>query len=1064
MESFRTRDIVRKDLPSQDIFEDRSIIRSTLNTILSPAILLLDILDTPGGIVRDILAGDSPSEIFRGIIKPDERATGREVLDNVFGPTAESDKFTIGGFDVPSFLTAVATDPLMLFVGSVTGLTKTGQQARRVSKLFADKDALSAISKVHEAAGTTETLAYKKVKQFLDSTNEALETISPKTLALSPKNQIASSQRGLSFSIPFVKGEFVPTEFNKMLSPILQVPAIIGDKIADKFKGGVIEKLFRSSPKSSFGDVAQMLSKATIESKMADVAIKQEALEETFKNIVLEGGGEFSSTDLKKGVIKAVESADTLTNAPKYSNRKFEEIMEETVTKSLELENKKLGELSSASKHDTSLILEIQKKYDTLTKRLLTNQKKKVLNLQKETDSAIARAHKDLEFINTYGDLTQGLEKEFIAANESAINFEKSLKYGISHLSDELISYAKHSLTNFGKKLFNISERFKEDFRQVLSSRIGSSKERTARGMTIFELEDKHSKQFLEQLVGVPEKDLLKMGFSKDEAAQIIKGELPQIWNFDPITLRFQREIESTRAINTAANATAAVNLLASKEGSVHIAEIFKHANLTGWLTPTGEEINWGLNKSVKQIKKALSKAGKTFKKDFNLYVPQEVFDDLLKIKEFKLGDAEGLLKILDSTNAVWRSWLLAVPAYIGTNFAGMSFANFLAKVTNPQYYLDAGKELISHINKVIPENTFTKKFKDLSPTTNRKFAKEYFDNGFSSTDYYRDLEKEIAQIDSPIVSKLTDNPLTKTFKGVNRFLDEHARLAHYISKRNDGLSILEAKRSVDKYLFDYSELTQFEKKVMKRLVLFYTFARKNLPFTLREIMSNRLALGLGKMSSDSLRQEEIVPEFVKEVGSLRVGKGTFLDPRNPLFEINKFSPQGGGPERVLDRILQLTVPGIKVPAELILQRETFRGKPLADVSRVSPLYKDLPFVTEVQTKTGPEYRGNPILLTLMRNLFFTRQGQILEDALNERIEFLPSLIGFRTRKFDPALIKLQGIRTELEQQARESPHIREFKKHFSINIDPDAKTKELLRLLEQTNKDLDLLFNKRNQ
>lgn len=59
-------------------------------------------------------------------------------------------------------------------------------------------------------------------------------------------------------------------------------------------------------------------------------------------------------------------------------------------------------------------------------------------------------------------------------------------------------------------------------------------------------------------------------------------------------------------------------------------------------------------------------------------------------------------------------------------------------------------------------------------------------------------------------------------------FVENQARLFQFASHIKQGMTPEQAKAMVDKYLFDYGDLTSFEQNVMKRIFPYYTWLRKN--------------------------------------------------------------------------------------------------------------------------------------------------------------------------------------------------------------------------------------------
>ena len=59
-----------------------------------------------------------------------------------------------------------------------------------------------------------------------------------------------------------------------------------------------------------------------------------------------------------------------------------------------------------------------------------------------------------------------------------------------------------------------------------------------------------------------------------------------------------------------------------------------------------------------------------------------------------------------------------------------------------------------------------------------------------------------------------------------------------WIGRLKKGDDFEEATRKVDQFLFDYSDLTDFEQNIMKRVIPFYTFMRKNIPMELEAMLN----------------------------------------------------------------------------------------------------------------------------------------------------------------------------------------------------------------------------------
>jgi len=119
-------------------------------------------------------------------------------------------------------------------------------------------------------------------------------------------------------------------------------------------------------------------------------------------------------------------------------------------------------------------------------------------------------------------------------------------------------------------------------------------------------------------------------------------------------------------------------------------------------------------------------------------------------------------------------------------------------------------------------------------------------------------------------------NPGSLKFKPIemgtqfNSAVENNARLAHFIAKREQGLSVADSAASVRKYLFDYNDLSSVERRIFKRVSPFYTFTRKSIPLYAGMLLRdpgkfNRIGYVQQSLADQAKYQAEDVPEWMKE-------------------------------------------------------------------------------------------------------------------------------------------------------------------------------------------------------
>lgn len=108
--------------------------------------------------------------------------------------------------------------------------------------------------------------------------------------------------------------------------------------------------------------------------------------------------------------------------------------------------------------------------------------------------------------------------------------------------------------------------------------------------------------------------------------------------------------------------------------------------------------------------------------------------------------------------------------------------------------------------------------------------------SGFFRSDSWNKAKRQAEAVTRPTKAKAgrAVNPFGEDFVAtkagglLNQWAEDNARIAHFLSKADELGSFEAARGSVARTLFDYDDLTPFEKVVAKRFNRFYTYMRKN--------------------------------------------------------------------------------------------------------------------------------------------------------------------------------------------------------------------------------------------
>jgi len=514
----------------------------------------------------------------------------------------------------------------------------------------------------------------------------------------------------------------------------------------------------------------------------------------------------------------------------------------------------------------------------------------------------------------------------------------------------------------------------------------------------------------------------------------------------DIADILLERRAEMHKVLNKAA----AINVFVDTYGTT------KKAAGKGAFTAERLFGRFGLDGSVVN-KEAL---GKT------IYLARDKVDDLDRIKTF-FGEHidQKFLKTFYSftnlVNSLFQGTLTTLfPAYHTRNFINNVAMNMIAGVKS-EYYMEALRlqRLAARGELVGKDFEIWKKLNEVGAIKAGQYEdyKRFLENVSEGklkewiTKFNQSLERPVSSWITQPIRRLSGRA-TKEFRreqvnplvgrAFGRYVEENSRIAHYLSKRAEGLADFEAMRSMNKWLFDYDQLTDVEKQLVRPLFLFYTWSRKNIPLMIRTSITNpRLGSIYTKITGIG---EEEVPQYLNRGFAFKappiIGKNQYIGSLGlgiedlNIFNVNAANPSGNyfgsvdQLQRVAFNIAQRLSPVVKIPLELTIGRDVFTGRPLADRT-----------FTDWLNRNAPTSR-------------FTNTASKMFDPKNSwasrAIDFTT---GIRTYNVDPNSLK----RDIALRRARGSGLFREYRGLTLTNKykeDPEARRlqKELNKILKE--------------
>jgi hypothetical protein len=444
-------------------------------------------------------------------------------------------------------------------------------------------------------------------------------------------------------------------------------------------------------------------------------------------------------------------------------------------------------------------------------------------------------------------------------------------------------------------------------------------------------------------------------------------------------------------------------------------------------------------------------------------WVPKAIYDHLRKFEgaELKTIDKAARAFGFDYATGLMKSYLLLAPAYHIRNITGAAFNMMIVggmHTLDPRNHVDAvslmrGKNMDKTI---IGKNGISWTLKDIKEQVLKR-TDMLDESAFGSAEMLVDEADKLLTKSGRIrdINPLSrQNALLRANMNIGSALDREMKWGMIIGELKEGKTIDAAIESTKDALFNYGKLTEFERAVMRRLIPFYTFARKNAELQIKTlatspgVIANQVkGIGAaGEAIGDPISQEDMegLPQFVLDSFGIKGGSHFTNEYGQPTYFtgfglpieefLGHFKGDNGIVRNAIADILTISNPIIKAPLESTLNQDFFRGRPITELDnassakwmvdvmdfmspKVAEQFKDFINWREVPNVPVYEngvivgrktrYEADPFALHFMRNMFTSRiqsqVGMLTTDESNGLQTFIRLFTGVKGWTIDQA-------------------------------------------------------------
>ena len=342
--------------------------------------------------------------------------------------------------------------------------------------------------------------------------------------------------------------------------------------------------------------------------------------------------------------------------------------------------------------------------------------------------------------------------------------------------------------------------------------------------------------------------------------------------------------------------------------------------------------------------------------------------------KQSDIGKATG--KAVDRVMAPWKQYALLSPGFHVRNTIGGMVNHYMDDVSGASqldYLLNRGKQKLGM--KLDPEDAKLMALIDqygmsgggqlMDEYGKQRAAKLVGPAGIRRgvvADPNATKTEKVGEVLSRLYSRTVGNqmPVAKASKAAGDSVEGFLRGAHALDvlKRRGG-TVDDALHQVAKFQFDYDDLSQFERNVMKRIAPFYTWQSRNLPLQAEMLAENpkklKRLLDVQRNAQLGTEDDPVVPEYLRGEFGVRtditsgdlakIGNKLvpFADPFDetqtgriyatpdiPTAQAGEMFGKGGR------GAMGSVSPLIKTPLELMAGKQFFNNAPLTD--KLAPL------------------------------------------------------------------------------------------------------------------------------